>query len=607
MTNWSLGRIIVAEGFLLYAFAISMLNMAFVVSTPNIFLCVLLVLLAGCSQQTAVPEQASEKTPATPQVAMGIPLNRLRAKSEKSIQSTSLRFAKLSEDSQPGFTYVNGSRGKRLMVEATGGGCGWLDFDRDGSWDLYFVQGGYPDEQPSGNAPNDCLWRQTGGQFGDVTSDARIIEKGYSQGVSIGDFDNDGFDDIFVTNVGNNTLLRNQGDGTFAKIETWGGQGSQLWSSSCAWGDIDLDGDLDLYVCNYCDFDPYHPQICTNASGVQIQCAPNQVSPVGDELYLNEGDGNFVPIASEMGLTGPENRALGVVIADFRGDLVPEIYVANDASANFMFVRDSSGRYNEIAARLGCALDANGIGQASMGIATGDYNRDGLLDLYLTHFEGEWNTLYLNLGEFGFRDATADLKLVQSTLPWVGFGVIMEDFDQNGYEDIFVSNGHIDDRGRKQVLEMPPLLLTYDGLAWHETQASAGPYFDSRYVGRGCSQADLDNDGDFDIAVVHQNQPASILVNESQRGNWLSLELIGRTSNRHGIGARVEVQQGANKIVQQLVAGGSYCSSRQPRLIFGLGESASPCTLNVRWPNGAVQSLLEVPVNQQLVIREGLQ
>ena len=589
---------------MLFTFAISILNMASIVPTSNIFLWASLLLLAGCSQQAPLLQEAPEKSKSVPDVTKGLPLGRLKEMSATSVRSASLRFSRLSEDREPGFTYVNGGRGKRLMVEATGGGCGWLDFDRDGTWDLYFVQGGYPDELPSATAPNDHLWRQVCGRFGDVTKDARITETRYGQGVSVGDFDNDGFDDIFVTNVGRNSLLHNQGDGTFEAVDKWGGGDSQLWSSSSAWGDLDLDGDLDLYVCNYCDFDPFHPQICKNELGEVIQCAPNQVRPVADELYLNEGNGHFSPMASQMGISGPDNRALGVVIADFRGDEVPEIYVANDATANFMFERDASGKYVDTASRIGCALDANGFGQASMGIAAGDYNRDGLLDIYVTHFEGEWNTFYQNLGEFGFRDATADMNAVQPTLPWVGFGVIMEDFDQNGFEDVFVSNGHIDDRGRKNVLEMPPLLLSFDGSVWHDTSASAGPYFQARYVGRGCSQADFDDDGDFDIAVVHQNKPAAILVNESQRGHWLSLELIGKTSNRHGIGALVEVLQGVSKITQQLVGGGSYCSSRQPKLIFGLGESAGPCSVNVRWPNGTRQSLRDLPVDQHLVIRE---
>ncbi|MEJ7595270.1 MAG: CRTAC1 family protein [Planctomycetaceae bacterium] len=565
-----------------------------------------LVFFTGCSSHTAeVETKARAATRKSSSVGRDLPLDRLRALSlQTNVPTGELKFVAAKNELLPGFVYQNGSRGRHLMVEATGGGCAWLDLDRDGQWDLYLVQGGIPDEEPGANSPSDRVWRQLAGKFRDITETTGVQETGYGQGAAAGDFDNDGFDDLFISNVGRNTLLHNNGDGTFEDEGEWGGQTSRLWTTSAAWGDVDLDGDLDLYVCNYVDFDPFHPQICTNESGGQIQCAPNQVVPVPDELYLNGGAGRFEPAAESLGLSGPDNRALGVVIADFVGDMMPEIYVANDATANFMFSRRPDGNYEDIASHLGCALDANGLGQASMGIATGDYNNDGLMDLYVTHFEGECNTLYQNMGDFGFRDVTAEVQAVQSTLPWVAFGTVMEDFDQNGFEDIFVANGHIDDLGRKRVLEMPPQLLTFDGSVFRDVSAQAGGYFESRVVGRGCSQADFDDDGDLDIFVIHQNRAAEILVNESQRGHWVAFALIGKSSNRHGIGARIVVRQGAAMIMQQLAGGGSYCSSRQPRLVFGLGSSTVPCDVEIRWPSGTLQNLKEVNVDQKLIVSE---
>lgn len=571
-------------------------------------------LFAGCQPENAqkppLPpsmEDTGDK-PGKSQVGQGIPLERLKNAVASNAGSNppggSLRFALLPPDLRPNFSYMNGSRGHRLMVEATGGGCAWLDIDRDGAWDLYLVQGGIPDEKPAGSEYGDQLWRHREGRFIDVTSPAGLQENRYGQGVSAGDFDNDGFEDLFVTNIGGNQLFRNQGDGTLELVDHWGGEDSRLWSTSSAWGDIDSDGDLDLYVCNYVDFDPFDPKVCLNESGETIQCGPNQVDPVPDEMYLNDGAGLFQPSAETLQLKGPGNRALGVVIADFVGDSVPEIYVANDATANFLFQREADGTYTDVASRLGCALDSNGSAQASMGIAPGDFNRDGMLDLYLTHFEGEWNTLYQNFGEFGFRDVTADVQGVQPTLPWVGFGTVMEDFDQNGNDDIFIANGHIDDLGRKRVLEMPPQLLSFDGRILRDVSSESGEYFATRKIGRGCSQADFDNDGDLDLAVVHHSRPAEILVNESDRGHWISIDLSGTVSNRQGIGSKVIVRQGETTLTQQLYGGGSYCSSRQPRLVFGLGESRESCEIEILWPGGARRSLMNVAVDQHIMIKE---
>lgn len=576
------------------------------VITRLFVLAVCLLPVAGCnSHEAKIQPEANSQSVKGSMVSRDIALDRLRALSPRTNDlKTELKFVVATAQVAPNFAYQNGNRGKNLMVEATGGGCGWLDLDLDGAWDLYLVQGGLPDEEPSSDSAVDTLWRQVAGQFVDVTAVSGIRETAYGQGVAIADFDNDGFDDLFISNIGTNTLFRNNGDGTFRAAEHWGGEASRLWSTSAAWGDVDSDGDLDLYVCNYVDFDPFQPQICWNESGVQIQCAPNQVAPVPDELYLNAGNGQFVPVAGKLGLAGPDNRALGVVVADFIGDMTPEIYVANDASANFMFSRRPDGTYEEVAVRLGCALDSNGLGQASMGIASGDYNNDSLLDLYVTHFEGEWNTLYQNMGDYGFRDVTSEVQAVQSTLPWVAFGTVMEDFDQNGFQDLFIMNGHINDLGRKQILEMPPQLLTFDGGVFRDVSADAGDYFSFRLVGRGCSQADFDNDGDLDLAVVHQNRRTELLINESTRGHWLALEMIGKVSNRRGVGSRITVTQGAAVITQQLAGGGSYCSSRQPRLIFGLGDSTLPCDVEIRWPNGHIQNLTQLSVDQKLIVQE---
>jgi enediyne biosynthesis protein E4 len=441
-----------------------------------------------------------------------------------------------------------------------------------------------------------------------VTNATGIDERGYSQGIAVGDFDNDGFDDIFVTNVGPDALYRNQGDGTFIDVTDATIGRDKLWGSSAAWGDLDLDGDLDLYVCNYVDFDPYHPIECRNAKGLKIMCEPNNhVDPVPDECFLNMGDGSFQPVARERGLSGPGNKALGVAIADFNNDGWPDIFVANDTTPNFLFINRHDGTFVDEAQVLGCAVSADGQAQANMGIAVGDYDRNGWLDAFVTHFEGEWNTLYRNQGPAGFQDVSAVVGLVPLRMSWVGFGTVMHDFNQDGKEELFVANGHLGDPKQVGVaLEMPPQCFTFDGSRWHECSQQAGAYFGGRYVGRGVAMADFDDDGDVDLAVVHQNLPMALLRNDSQRGHWLKLQFVGRRSNRNAIGARATVHHETANLLQELAGGTSYCAAHQPILVFGLGESAAPCRVEIHWPNGAAQTFDEVRVDQTLLLLEPL-
>lgn len=503
--------------------------------------------------------------------------------------------------------YETGDHHLMLMVQPTGGGCGWLDYDRDGLWDLYLNQGGDPSSSPTSSQPTDRLFRNRGeGQFEDVTLPAAIAEWGYSQGVAVGDFDNDGFDDLFVSNVGTDTLLKNQGDGTFLDVTSSLDQPS-AWSSSAAWSDLDLDGDLDLYVCRYLNFDPFNPQLCYSSEKKQMMCQPHHVDAIPDELYLNEGDGSFRPLARESGLFGDENKALGVAISDFDNDGWPDIYVANDATPNYLFFNQKNGTFQNRANLLGCAVAWEGRSQASMGIAIGDYDRNGYLDCYLSHYEGEWNTLYQNLGNSGFIDATAQVRGVQPTLPMVGFGTVMEDFDQNGQLDLLVANGHLDDPGHERLdLAMRPQLFTFDGQQLRECSSRSGDFFGREMIGRGLATADYDEDGDLDVVVVNQGSPAVLLQNDSNRGHWLELEFTGVSSNRRGIGTRVTAHFEREKEVfmEELSGGTSYCSSHQPIIHFGFGRLNGPCRLEIRWPNGIHQQLVNVEFNQILKLIE---
>ncbi len=515
------------------------------------------------------------------------------------------KFADVSGQIGVEFKYSNGATGLALMVETTGGGAGWLDYDGDGLLDLYLCQGGNPQRTSLQLEPADQLFRQVEpGRFQPVADVSAIDERGYSIGVAVGDFDDDGFDDIYVTNVGPNTLLHNQGDGTFRDVSIEASVANPLWSTSAAWSDLDGDGNLDLYVCNYVNYDPYHPLTCKNPAGNPGTCHPRDVAAVPDECYFNQGDGAFTAEAERRGLFGSDNKGLGVVIADLNNDGLPDVYVANDTTPNFLFINQGAGQFKESAKLLGCAVSREGSPQASMGVALGDFDHNGWLDLYCTHFTQESNTLYKNLGLIGFQDVTGLVGLHSPTYMKLGFGTIMTDFNQDGHEDIFVTNGHIDDwRSNGEDLEMNPQLFSYQGPRFVDCSSEGGEFFRRKGIGRGVACGDFDNDGDWDLAVVHQNSPTAILRNDSPRGHWLKLRLIA-TNNRRGVGTRVALRQGNRTLVQELAGGVSYCSAHERALIFGLGDFSEECELEIRWPDGAVQSVQVVTIDQQLTVRQ---
>lgn len=502
-------------------------------------------------------------------------------------------------------TYENGARGRALLMETTGGGVGWLDYDADGRWDLYLNQAGDATAAAGSVQPLDRLFRQlSDGTFEDVTQYAGIVEPRYSQGVAIGDFDNDGFDDIYVTNLGRNTLLHNQGDGTFQDVTGPAGVGDERWSTSAAWADLDLDGDLDLYVCNYCVYDPHDPLECRSEEGEPRICHPNNVPAWPDECYFNLGDGTFSAETASRGLARGLGRALGVAVADFNNDGWPDIFVTNDTTENFYFVNRGDGHFEESALRLGNATDANGNLMADMGVAVYDLDGDGWLDLYVTHFHMEADSLYRNYGPRGMRDESRIQGLVPLTMDRLAFGAVMADFNQDGLPEVFTACGHIENSPGFPLHRMPPQLLLFDGQRWHDRSRQAGAYFAGKYVGRGVAACDYDDDGDWDLAVAHENDPAALLRNESERGHWLKFLFRGRESNRRGIGTRVTIRCGELTRVQELCGGTSYAATHQPALIFGLGPLAGPWEVTVRWPSGKMQTLADAAVNQTLVLDE---
>lgn len=500
-------------------------------------------------------------------------------------------FRDVAKDMEIDFAYQTGAKGRMLFHEPFGGGHGWLDYDLDGRVDLALVQGGDGTARFKPEQPNDKLLRNVGNRFIDVTSVANIDAREYGQGIAIADFDNDGFDDIYITNLGPNLLFKNQGDGTFLDVSQESQTNCLAWSTSAAWVDVDLDGNLDLYVGNYVKYDPYQAKSCINEKGEPIICNPLSFEPEPDVFYWNDGSGSFHDVTMERGLHGPNNRALGVVAADFDQDGWPDLYVANDASNNFLFRNLKNGRFQEIAVESGCAADRRGVPQASMGLAVNDYNGDERLDIYSTHFQSESNTLYRNLGENGFIDVTGSEGLHTPTLDKLGFGTVMQDLDQDGRMEIFVANGHIDNSGVNPDEKMVGQLFTYHNRRWHEIGAASGTWFQEKQVGRGATFTDFDLDGKIDLGVTNQLSRMSLLHNESECNRIGWLRLVGVTSNRNGIGAKVFVETDSGRRFYEITGGGSYCSASWYLVPLPPKTSENSWKIHISWPSGARQEI----------------
>lgn len=555
-------------------------------------LLVVLLSAVGCQQEPVVPPVTESKTGTAAPEPPPLPAF-----------DSGLRFSDQAAARGFDFEYQNGARGQALMVESIGGGAGWLDLDRDDLPDVLLVQGGSPLDE--NQRPPDVLMRQSpAGNFVSVASPAGLDDRQYSQGTAIADYDNDGFDDLLITNLGQNVLYHNLGDGTFERVVNAFPEMPDRWSTSAAWGDLDLDGCLDLYICNYLQYDVNNPAPCFR-DGLPALCHPRQLEPWPDECWRNRGDGRFERVTDAWGLKGPGNKALGVAILDLTGDARPDIYVANDTTANFLFVRSGSeGEFVDEALRRGAAVSGTGDPQASMGVAVGDYDGNGLPDLLLSHFSGESNTLYRNDGAAGMLDVSAVTGMRELSFPKLGFGIVLQDFDQDSQLDCLIANGHIDERTAEfDGYRQHPQLLSFDGSRWRDCGA-ASSWFDQRLVGRGIALGDVEGDGDVDAVVVNQNSPAALLVNESARQNWLQLRFTGVISNRQGTGCQVQVKAGERTHTAELAGGTSFASSHQPILNIGLGNFAEPVDIDVQWPSGAAQSLRAVKPGQILRIRE---
>jgi hypothetical protein len=463
-----------------------------------------------------------------------------------------ITFTEVTAEAGIDFVHVNGASGQKYYIETMGSGACWLDYDGDGDIDLYVVQSAALPGYAGTDEPADVLYRNEGkGRFTDVTAAAGLGDRGYGMGCVAGDIDNDGDADLFVTNFGPDVLYRNDG-GKFTDVTSAAGTGDPRWSASAAFGDIDNDADLDLYVTNYIDFTLENNKYCSERPGLRSYCHPDEYNGVPDLLFRNKGNGLFEEAAAAAGVANPIGKGLGVVFTDLNQDGWQDIYVANDKTINFLYVNRGNGTFRDASLSSGTGFSESGVPQAGMGTDAGDVNGDGRMDLLVTNLDYETNELYLNNGDLTFTDATFAAGLGAPGYLDVGFGVDLLDFDNDGDKDMLIVNGHILDnveQFREQLTyAQPRALLANDGAGrFREVGPSLGEAFVRPAVGRGLAVGDYDDDGDLDFFVVNCNSRAQLFRNDGGNdparggGHWLMLRLEGTLSNRDGVGARVRV------------------------------------------------------------------
>ncbi len=508
------------------------------------------------------------------------------------------------------FRYENGSSRLKQLPETMNGGVALFDYDGDGRLDVYAVQGGVfpPDSKPTRRG--DRLFRNRGdGTFEDATEKSGLaaIPAGYGHGVAVGDYDGDGFADLFITRWRKYELLRNRGDGTFEDAtEKAGLAGDRGWPTSAAWADLDGDGDLDLYVCQYLEWDADRPATCVDAeTGRRFYCTPRDFHGEPDRLFRNDG-GRFVDATDDAGIVDRDGRGLGVVATDLDGDRKIDIFVANDMTANYYFHNKGGLKFEEIGLDAGVACNGSGGFQAGMGIARGDFDRDGAIDLFVTNFYGESTTFFRNLGGGVFADHTSAIGLAVPSRFLLGFGLTAADFNNDGLLDIASANGHVNDGRPRVPYAMPAQLLMGrpDGRLF-DASSRAGSCWSVPRTARGLARGDLDDDGALDVVIVAQNAPLAYFHNRSKTGRFITLTLEGVKSPRDGSGTRIEAVAGGKRFVASRDGGGSYESASDPRIHFGLGAARIVESIAVEWPSGTIDRAEGLEVDCFYKITEG--
>ena len=541
-------------------------------------------------------------------------------------------FSDQAEAAGIDFVHFNGMSGEKYYCEMVGSGGALFDYDNDGDLDVYIVQGNmlgpgkdledalFPPRIPG--PPRDRLYRndleiRADGsrvlRFTDVTGESGIVATGYGMGAAAADVDNDGWIDLYVTNFGRNQLFRNNGDGSFSEAAL-PDEAANRWSVSAAFLDYDRDGWLDLFVGNYVNFSFSHTKNCFGSTGRVDYCGPLSYEPVPDQLFRNRGDGTFEDASAASQIARQYNGSLGVVTADFNQDGWIDLYVANDQRPNHLWMNQQNGTFSNEALLAGCAFNKDGKAESSMGVDAADFDNDGDEDLFMTHLLNETNTLYRNDGTGWFEDQSSGTRLAPPSVPFTGFGTAFLDYDNDGWLDVLALNGHVSTlevlakKNDPYPLHQPnQLFRNLNGGHFEDVTGEAGPVFDLSEVSRGGAFGDVDNDGDTDVLVVNNNGRARLLINRmGQRRHWLGLRLVDRRLKRDLLGTRVAVfLSGGRTLWRRVRTDGSYASSNDSRLLFGLGGEPQVLKVRAWWTDGKVEEWSDLPVDRYTVLYRG--